>query len=396
MANEWGITDCGFYCPTYEEILDDKIKRAKSLFGEDMSVSELTPFGKYLRIEAKDDQRIYEMAEGLYYSVTPATATGASLERMGSWIGENKNTSVCAVHLVRIYGTQGYIIKAGQMLVRNSAGIIFYPVMDTVINNEETVQDGNTTYYADVIVQCTVAGTEGNTNSINSTVNINSDITGVSYLYQITEGRATESDAEYRARFEKIVQGMGTNTAAAIISEVMKIDGVHACIIKNNTTDGDITLSSKLSVLKDTYAIIIHADSKLSDEIAQAIFRKMPFGIRQSGLEVVTVEDDAGEMHNIKFTFVEEKRIDVNIRCSVSDEFEVSGIDEIRENISSYINSLAIGKTLIYSKLYECIHKVLGVEDVFELTVNGGKENISVSPMEIIKSGVVTIETAEV
>lgn len=396
MANEWGVTDCGFYCPTYDEILEDKIKQAKKLFGEDIAVSELTPLGKYLRIEAKSDQRIYEMAESVYYSATPATATGVSLERMGSFVGENKNTAVCAVHLVRMYGTQGYTIKAGQTLVRNSAGVIFYPVADVVIDNEEPAQEGNTTYYADVAVQCTIAGTEGNTSGINSTVNVNSDIIGVSYLYQITEGRTTESDSEYRERFNKLVQGLGTNTEASIIAEVLKIDGAYACIIKKNYTNEDIVLSPKLTLVKGTYAVIVHADSSLSNEVAKAIFKKMPFGILQSGLNAVAVEDDAGETHNVKFTFVEEKRIDVTIKCSVSDEFENGGIDKIRDNLSSYMNNLAIGKTLIYSKLYEYIHKVAGVEDVLDLKINGGKENISVSSIDIIKCGNINIETTGV
>ena len=82
MASEWGVTEYGFYCPSYEEVLEEIIKDAKSLYGEDMSVSGLTPFGKLLRIYAKREHKTYEIAEGLYYSATPATATGVSLERM--------------------------------------------------------------------------------------------------------------------------------------------------------------------------------------------------------------------------------------------------------------------------------------------------------------------------
>ncbi len=397
MANKWGLTESGFYCPTYDEVLDDNIKLAKKYFGEDISVNELTAFGKYLRIIASGDHKVYETAEELYYSVSPATATGVSLERVaGSFIGENKNPAVCAMHAVRLYGTQGAIIKAGATLVRNSAGVIFYPVTDAVIGLEETTQDG-ISYYADVIVQCSVAGVAGNTSGINSTVNVNSDITGVSYLYQVTEGKGTETDAEYRARYEKIVQGLGTNTEAAIIAEVLKIDGVHACIIKKNfNSEADIEISPKFILKNGTYAVIVHADNGLRNEVAQAIFKKMPFGIHQSGLETVAVKDDADESHNVKFTFVEEKRLDVSIKCTVSDNFERDGTEKIRDNIKSYMDNLAIGKMLVYSKLYEKIHSVTGVEDVLDLTVNGGKENISVSSTEIIKCGVIDIQTTEV
>ena len=217
-----------------------------------------------------------------------------------------------------------------------------------------------------------------------------------SYLYQITEGRITESDSEYRERFNKLAQGLGTNTEASIIAEVLKIDGAYACIIKRNYTDGDIILSSGLTLAKDTYAVIVHADSSLSNEVAQAIFRKMPFGIRQSGLEMIEVEDEAGEIHNVKFTFVKEQIIDVYIKCKVSDEFENGGADKIRDNIKSYINNRGVGKSAIYSKFYECTHDVSGIEDILDLTINGVKENISVSAIDIVKCGQIIVDIAEV
>ena len=392
---EWGINEKGFYCPTYEEILDDKIKYAKELFGEYISTSELTPLGKLLRINAKNEHKIYETAEQLYYSVSPATATGVSLERLGYFVGMRKNPAVCAVHLIRIYGTKDYTIKAGT-LVRNTAGVTFYTVKDITLEETEENQSGVSTYYNDVNVQCTSAGTVGNTSGINNVVKVDSNISNVAYLKQVIAGKETESDVDFRKRYNQIVEGLGTNTASSIKANVLKISGVNECIIKDNTTNEDIVIDEDLTISKDTYGVIVHADKTLSEEIAKAIFEKQPFGIRQSGLEVVTVEDSAGEFHNVKFTFVKEKNIDIEIQCSVSGTFKNGGKEQIIENIQNYINNIAIGKSLVFSKLYECIYKVDGVEDVTNLTVNNTIHNIDVSVIEIVKCGTVNVNVTEV
>ncbi len=38
MANpeSWGVTSSGFYCPTYSEIITEKAKTARKLFGDDI------------------------------------------------------------------------------------------------------------------------------------------------------------------------------------------------------------------------------------------------------------------------------------------------------------------------------------------------------------------------
>jgi uncharacterized phage protein gp47/JayE len=292
-----------------------------------------------------------------------------------------------------VYGTENYVIKAGT-LFRNSAGVTFYATSDSVIVNPTDTE--NKLFYIDITVQCTDAGTVGNIKNINATVTVNNDISLVRYLKQLSSGANAETDAEFRDRYNEIVDGLGSNTEAAIISNVMRINGVQACIIKNNTTDEDIEVSDDLSIAKDTYGVIVYADEALSDEIAKAIFEKQPFGVRQSGVEVVTVKDDADEYHNVKFTLVSEKTANVKINCTVTDEFETDGVTQIRESIKDYINNLKIGKSLIYSKLYEYIHRVSGIEDVTLLIVNDTTKNIDVSDIEIIKSGTIEIATVEV
>ena len=41
---DWGLSEKGFYCPTYDEVLASKIKSAKELFGENICTDNNTAF----------------------------------------------------------------------------------------------------------------------------------------------------------------------------------------------------------------------------------------------------------------------------------------------------------------------------------------------------------------
>ncbi len=386
----WGLSEKGFYCPTFDEILASKVKRAKELFGENISTDNNTALGKFLRIETAYDHKIFEELEKVYYSFSPVTAVGVSLDRAVSFAGMTRNTSVAAVHKIKIYGTANHVLKKGT-LVKSSSGVVFYTTTDCTIN-EYTIQENDVEqYYAEVCVQAVEAGSGGNVYDINSLVDVDNDVTFIQYCETVTDGTDTERDVDLLRRYNDVVDGLGTNTKKSIISELMKINGVNKVIVCENITDTDMVISDDLTVESGKYAIIIYANSEPDDEIAEAIFNRKPFGIMQNGVEVVTVKDEAGEYHNVYFTYVKEKSVDVNVSCRVNIEFAAGGIEEIKANIEDYINNLDIGKPLIFSKLYQQIYAVAGTTDITELTVDEGTSSITPNGDEIIRAGDITV-----
>ena len=72
----------GYVRRSYDDILSDKIQRAKELFGEDIDTSDLTPLGKFIRINAYDQALAEEEIEAVYYARFPDTASGQNLDRL--------------------------------------------------------------------------------------------------------------------------------------------------------------------------------------------------------------------------------------------------------------------------------------------------------------------------
>ena len=100
------LTSKGFERLTYDDIVNKKIQKAKELFGEDIDTSELTPLGKFIRINAFDLAEAEEEAEYIYYSIFPNTASGVSLDRLCTFVGISRNPATSAIYNVKINGTR--------------------------------------------------------------------------------------------------------------------------------------------------------------------------------------------------------------------------------------------------------------------------------------------------
>ena len=141
----WGVSDKGFYRPTVDDILNAKNVLAKEIFGEDFDTDELTPEGMFFRITATAQSKLCEMAEGVYYSIFPHTATGVSLDRVCEFVNLTRNGAISAQHTLRVFGELGYIIEAGT-LFKNSDGIEFYATENSEISWGMDKGDGNELY----------------------------------------------------------------------------------------------------------------------------------------------------------------------------------------------------------------------------------------------------------
>lgn len=406
QAMQWGITEQGYVCPTEEQVLNEKIKRAKELFGEDISTNQTTVLGKMLRIMAKDEHRLYEEIEKMYYSATPSTATGISLDRALSFVFAKRNIPTYAIHTVKVVCDKaGYVVPQGT-LFKSPTGVRFWAIEDTPIKDLEEHQAGASYYANTVRVQCTEAGSIGNVNTIDGLVLSNPNIAHVEYEETVSMGSDTESDPDARERYKKIVDGLGTNTKAAIIANVLKLNGVYDCNIIENVTDEPIEIGTRgtegkqfLEVKPYTYAVIVYctAQPNASDsqapfmqDIAEAIFEKEPFGIQQSGnVEREIVEtgktNDEDVVHKIRFTLVATIRPKIVYTIETDDTYPTDGKQQIEKNIMDYVNSLKIGGTLQFTRLYGCIYSVRGVNAVTKLTVDGKTEDVPATKIEKLK-----------
>ena len=380
-----GLTEKGYIRRTFDDILNDKVSKAKELFGEDIDTSELTPLGKFIRIGAYDQALLEEELENVYYSAFPNTASGQSLDRLLVFAGISRNTATAASYTVKLTGTAGYTVPIG-FLVGTETGIMFYTATDATIGEDGTCE---------VDVVCTEDGTIGNivASTIDSIINPDVDVVEVVGVRLISVGSDEESDAELRERFSLAIKGSGSCNSNAIRAALLRVPTVeYAEVIANDSAAADAEGRPPYS-----FECYVSGGNDYHQEIAETIFEKKPVGIKTTGDVGVEVFDDGGNAHMVYFSTALNVPVKVKVQIKTDNTFGENGGEQIKENISTFIDAVGIGKTLVLSTLYAQIYSVTGVVEAtsLQLSTNGGTSYSSAN-VSVPKYGVVVCDGVEV
>lgn len=379
-----GLTEQGYIRKTYDDILNDKIQRAKELFGETIDTSDQTPLGKFIRINAYDQALVEEEAEKIYYSRFPNSATGHSLDRLMVFGAITRNPAEPAIYSVQISGEAGYTIPAGT-LVGTDTDLTFYTLTEAVIG-----ESGSCT----VNVCCIEPGTVGNVNAsaINKVVAIDASISDVVGVERLEDGKDEESDADLRARFTASIAGSGSCNANAIRAALLRIPTVKfADVVENDSSEADSEGRPPQSF--ESYVL---GGEDYEQEIGEAIFDKRPIGIKTVGSKAVTIIDSSGNERTVYYSPAPNVVIAVRINVQTNSEFPDDGIERIQNNVADHINALGIGNSLALTSLYGEIHKVAGVVKVLLLELSTDGDTFSADDVTVPRYGVAVCNAADV
>lgn len=384
-----GLTDSGFVRRTYDEILNDKIQRAKELFGEDIDTSDLTPLGKYLRINAYDQAIAEEEIEAVYYARFPNTASGQSLDRLLVFGGISRNPATAATFAVNVQGTAGYVIPAG-FLAGTDTDLTYYTTAEATIGD-----DGTCT----VIMECTEAGIGGNVNAsaINKVVNPDANISAVDGIECLSFGAEEESDAALRERLKTALAGSGGSNENAIRAALLRVPTVQYAAVVVNETDSEDSDGRPAH----SFECYVLGGDDYHREIAEAIFSTRPVGIQTVGDIAVTVIDASGNERAVNFSAAPNVQVVVYVKYDKNTNFPNDGAAQIQRNITNRINALSIGNPLILSSMYGDVYSVPGITEVTELAIStdGGNsythDNVTVPSYGVISCENVYVGTSD-
>ncbi len=355
-----GLTVQGYHRPTYDEILATKIQKAKDLFGENIETDEKTPLGKFIRIGAYDLAKAYEDIENVYYARFPNSATGTSLDRLCVFAGITRNPATQAIHKIKVYGETETVIGIGELVV-SSGEITFYSANEYTIPTSGSVE---------VEVECTEAGEIGNVKSITEIVNPTAEISHIEYIGISEAGEDEEPDVELRKRFSAAVEGAGSSNINAIRAALLRVPTVTSVGIIVNDTD-----ATKDGRPARSFECYVYGGVGYEQDIAEAIFDKCPIGIKTCSTSEnpvsVTLNDDGGHEHTIYFSHTETVAVYVSMKIVTDAKFEGDeGVKQVKNAITTYIDSLGVGADVVLSTLYGHIHSVVGVVEVKELKLS--------------------------
>jgi uncharacterized phage protein gp47/JayE len=332
----------GLEIPTYQEIEDYLVAEAKRIYGE-----------IYLENDSQDFQLIasyaltaYEtmlLAQQVYNARSPVTAISSGLDGVVSVNGLQRNPVSFSTAPLTITGTDFTLIQNG--IVTDTAGFKWALPASVTIGDS-----GSVTVTGTCLTPGPVAAGPGTITQITTPV---FGWTGVTNAFAATLGRAQESDTQLRYRQAVSVANPSQALKTGILGAILDIPNVIAAQVYENDTNASVTsingVSNPDGFPAHSLTAVVNGGDGLT--IAQVIdLRKTP-GCYSNGDQVFIVPDSNGVNSTIRFFRPQTRVIDVVVTLDALAGYNSSIGTLIQQAITSYLNSLTIGQSVIRSEV---------------------------------------------
>lgn len=188
-----------------------------------------------------------------------------------------------------------------------------------------------------------------------------SDITNTEVF---TSGSDIETDAEYRARYNRLLDSAQAGTRSAVLSTVSNVDGVELVKIYDNPT-----AINQDEALAFTFNTVVKGGT--TSDIAQAIYDSKPINANTSGDIAYSIDTEDGGVEVINFTRPVDTIIDIRITYTTTNNISLSSneMSAINSSLVSLIDSLDLGTTIFNAQLQGSVFSSLSSGRLTSLTV---------------------------
>ena len=375
------ITPEGFERPSFDEIREALVDRARELYGSINTGSE-SAIGQQISIQAEREALMWDALEAVYLNQYPRSASGFSLDGAVALTGISRLPATRTSVVVELSGDPSTVIPAGSQ-ASTDAGDIFELVTEVTLDGSGEGQGQMLALEAGP--ELALAGT---------VTNIETPVSGWDEVNNPDDGqvgRDIESDPELRVRQSQSLAVTGAGTVPAIRSRLLQeVDDVTAVTIIENRSDevdGDG---------RPPHSFESVVSGGIDQDVADLLWQVKPAGIETHGDLTLQVEDSQGELQTIRFSRPVPKYVWINVVLTENgvgtfpDDWE----NATKQALVEYGEALGVGDDIIYQALFGPIYaNVPGIGNVeIEVAVNDDPntqpavfetENISIGSNEI-------------
>ena len=291
------INENGLELKTLNEIIEDLETGFKNIYGQDSNIDSDTQDGQTINLFAQTLADLRSLANDVYQSFNPDTATGAVLDQR-----------VAINNIERKAGT--FTIAPVEITVDRTVTLAG---LDADFNNVDgtgyTVQDDAGTQFILVDTTVLTAGTtslnfrakeigevEVLTDTITNAVTVVLGVTDINNPSgAISTGENEETDTELRIRRGQSVANASNGYLNGLLGSVLDLDGVTEAKLFENVTN---------SVDSDgipAHGMWLIANGGANSDIANVIYSKKSYGANMKGDVVVPITTASGAVFNAKF-----------------------------------------------------------------------------------------------
>jgi uncharacterized phage protein gp47/JayE len=366
------IDGAGLHLPNYEDIRDKLIQDIRSIYGQDL----------YLETDSQDYQMIsvfalyiydnQQAAVLAYNNSSPATATGAGLDRIVALNGIQRKVPQKSRATILIQGTVGTVINHGILEDVNGMKWDLPEYVTIPAGGSITVMALSREFGAFVLqpgeISLIITPQYGWTSAINPTLTV--------------PGDAGETEAQLRYKQTLSTSRPAKTVFEATLGDLYNVTGVTRVRGYENPTGYVVNTIPAHSV-----AFVVEGGTDY--DVARMIFLRKTPGCGTFGTTTATVSDDSGTM-DVNFfrpSYINPPVI-INIKklASWSDDL----IRLIKESVVPYLNSTRMGEDIYVASLAIPVNAAASEVSslpyyIQSITVGGQTQLFDVGPFEAME-----------
>ncbi|HBX4823439.1 TPA: hypothetical protein MIR58_26230 [Klebsiella pneumoniae] len=367
------VTAEGISAPDYQTVLDTITGYFQQIYGSDAYLEPDSKDGQMVALVALAIHDANNTAISVYRSFSPATALGDALTSNVKINGITRRAATNSTVDLLLTGTVGTAITNGS--VRDTNSVVWNLPATVVIGS-----DGTVVATATCANSGAVAAVAGSVNGINTPTRGWASVTNP---LAATVGVAAETDAELRVRQSQSVALASLTPFDAVDGAIANVEGVTRHKLFEN--DQGVTDSNGLP----PHSISAIVEGGDATEIANTIRSVKGQGVSTYGTTSVIVTDKYGNPYTIRFSRPIDVPVYVSITLKALTGYSSEVGDEIKAAVASYINSLAIGDSVLLSRVYSPAN--LGVVsggnaryyDIMELLIGRSADDVAAANLVV-------------
>ncbi|AWP46355.1 hypothetical protein CCS05_05215 [Levilactobacillus brevis] len=344
-----GLDSTGLTILNFQQLLNQLSAKTKEMMGDDMNTDQNSVVGMYIRIISWLQNIVNQDLEAVYYSNFVDQAEGISLDRLGSNYSVTRNPAQAATVMLNFTGTTGTVIPEETVYTTESG--VEFEMVDTVTLDDSGKGSGEAV--------CTALDETGNVapNTISVQGENIAGVESVTNPTQASGGAEIETDNAYRQRIHLNMESQPGPTYYGLYTGLYALPGVEQVqIVPNLTMETD-------SYGNPPKSLHFYVRGGREDDVAQAILDNIAAGIQTVGKIKKAVKDIGGHTHDVFFDTATVVPIYVSMSLKTSDGFNSeTSPAEIVQAIKDYLSGLIMGDKVVFTKLYQAIYNISGVE----------------------------------
>jgi len=342
------LTSQGFTRTRLDERLTALQEAMRAIFGPTLNLDPDTMDGQALGIYAESISNLDQLAEDVYHSFNPQSATGVALSRLVQLNGIRRIEGTYSTVTLRCVGSQGTVIPAGSLVKSTATNATFQTMSDATIP-----ASGQIDVEARSSVKGAILAPAGTLTKIDTPIYGWQTATN---LLDATPGRDEETDEQLRLRRRASTSTPGQAIVDAIYGALTNIPSVLQARVYENDQD---TVQPVTGLPPHSIYCIVEGGTDA--DILKTIWLKKTAGTTTYGTTSGTVNDSMGNPHTLKFSRPSDVNVYAVVNLHTRSGWPTDGVQRIKDALTAWaVSNQSIGEEVIHSRLFDPINSIPG------------------------------------